>query len=95
MCIKYVEDMPVLRAPCGEELEMPHELLWVVSCVQLQGMRPAVAASCPLPNGAHQSVSGPARPQATGIMLAEDLPELGRRGPEGLGRLTSTCNLDT
>lgn len=95
MCIKYVEDMPVLRAPCGEELEMPHELLWVVSSVQLQGMRPAVAASCPLPNGAHQSVSGPARPQATGIMVAEDLPELGRRGPERLGRLTSICNLDT
>lgn len=45
---------------------MPHELLWVVSYLQLQSMRPAVAASCPLPDGAHQSVSGPARPRGLG-----------------------------
>lgn len=47
LCIKYVEDMPVLRAPCGEELEMPHELLCVVSCVQLQGMRPRRCSELP------------------------------------------------
>lgn len=38
----------------------------------------------------------PSQAPATGIMLAEDLPEVDAvPNLGGLGRLTSTCNLDT
>lgn len=56
---------------------MPHELLWVCELLAAAGHAPRRCSELPAAERWPTSpFSGPATPQVTGIMLAEDLPEV-------------------